>query len=196
MKINRIQEGTGRIVIRRMAWNLNTQRRSIKHRDAPPLDCYAWEESGSWFVRNAATRYRRSEAEIVHEILASIIQRVESEPNRWWQVVIYGKSGYVIADGFVADNKIDTWHKPILLLGPYCKDQGVVPEFEKNDDGLYELPFNLPPGFFSEEFYDESKPDFGDEDIKPRLEIESIPVGTSIMMLDEWGLEVVTTEVV
>jgi hypothetical protein len=57
------------------------------------------------------------------------------------------------------------------------------------------LPFNLPDGVFTDDVYDESKPDFGDDLARVQLEVESIPAGTEITVLDEWGLEASVTEV-
>jgi hypothetical protein len=197
MKIIQIRSGTARLVIRRMGWNLNTQKRHIKHRDAPDTDCSGWYDYAHWFIRNIASRYRRSEREVVHEILDSLAHRVENEPNRWWSLALYGDSGYMTSNGFVLDGQVRTYHDPVTVLGPYCKEQGVLPEFEKDDDGLYVFPFNLPDGVFTDIEYDESKPDFGDDDAKvQQLEVESIPAGTEIVVLDEWGLEAMTTEVV
>lgn len=178
-----------------MAWNLNTQKRHLKHTDAPPDDCVAWEGYMTQYLDPTYHRVYGSPQQIIHNAIEYLLGRLEAEPNRWFRMVIYGESGFQTSNGFVADNQV-TYYRPLTLYGPFCKEKGVMPEFIKNGD-LYELPFNLPEGACDPIPYDPAKPDFGDEDSHtPVLQTEPIPAGTEIVVLDEWGLEAATTEVI
>lgn len=192
-----IQPATARIAIQRMRWNTTTQRRYLKHSDAPPNDTDGWETYAQFSGFGGGYLYRKetSERELVHKLLTFLLSAVESAPNRWFRIVLYGESGYEGPERFVSDGLHHSYMNPIHLLGPYCKEKEVMPELEKAEDGLLIFPINPPEGVFIQIEYDPDKPDL-DGKMAPKLENMAVPTGTQIVMLDEWGLEVVTTEVI
>ncbi len=179
--------------VERMRWNLTTQKRHLKHDDAPPEDCEGWDFSYRYAY---CYLHRNGWGTTVDDVLKSLMLALEQEPNRWFRVTIHGSVGYPDPTAFRGFNhvKSGTW----TVLGPFCKDKGVMPDLMQNENGEYELPFNLPDGVALE--YDESKPDWdgtGDPVAKqPRLDTTPIAVGEEIVILDDWGLPVTTTEVV
>lgn len=193
MKI--IEMRSARILVQRLAWNLNTQQRHLKHKDAPPDDCPGWEYN----YRFGSTSYlnqRHSDRAQIHSVIEALIKAVEAEPNRWHRAVLLGESGYTTSNGWIRVKIFGGYHEAPTLLGPYCKDKGVLPEFDKDEDGYYVLPFNMPEGA-SNVPHDDAKSTFGsDEKPAPRLETQPIDPETPIVVYDEWGMEVATTEVV
>ena len=179
--------------VERMRWNLNTPKRHLGHNDAPPEDCEGWDFS----YRYAYTYVNRlGYGASVHDVLESLLTALEKEPNRWFRITLQGNYGY--PDPAARLGFRITGSESRTVLGPFCKDKGVMPDLVKNEDGCYELPFNLPEGVAIE--YDESKPDWdgtGDPRAKnPVLDATPVSKGEEIVVLDQWGLEVATTEVV
>lgn len=194
MAIEFAPEGFIYVRVERMAWNLNTQKRHLKHTDAPPEGCEAWEPFASTSIgytpRYQDVTYQRN---TFHYLLQLLMEHVEREPNRWWRLTAVGATGYQGASGFVYDGGSRHNRTTVVLLGPFCAEKGVLPELEKVGD-RYEFPFNLPEGM-SVIPWDPAKPEFG-EAPQPTLETTVVDPGTQIVVLDDWGLPVKTTEVI
>lgn len=176
----------------RMRWNLATQKRKLGHDDAPPDDCEGWSETYSYAYIHGGW----NGPEGIDQVLTELLKKLDYEPNRWFKVTIHGAYGHTDPTqrhGFKALGSA-TW----TLLGPFCKDKGVMPDLPKGEDGRYELPFNLPDGTSVK--YDESKPDWdGSGDPRAKqvvLDTTPIEAGSEIVILDDWGLPVSTTEVI
>jgi hypothetical protein len=198
MKIVQIRPGTFRLGLERCAQNLNTQKRHLKHSDEPPSDYPSWETNYGYYSYNVyGGRYSTAQERAwIDQLIRQLIQAVEHQPNRWHRISVTGTSGYQTGEGWVNDGQLRGY--PATTLMAFCKDKGVLPEFEQDEDGLYVLPFNLPEGAAHLE-YDPSKPDWdgsGDLVVPDLPEETPIDAGTEIVVLDEWGLEVATTEVV
>lgn len=200
MKIVAVKPGLSRLYVERMAWNLNTQKRHLKHQDLPPDDCVGWEVNyhrTGGYSNYYGVLLSHNEREQIHRVIEGLLRAVENEPNRWHRLALNTESGYQTSEGWVPDGQLRFHHKRATLLA-FCKDKGVLPEFEKDKDGYYVLPFNLPEGAMTD--YDPNKPDWDGSDTpveeKPVLEVTEIATGTEIVVLDDWGLPVQTTEVI
>jgi hypothetical protein len=195
MAIEFAPDGYIYIRVERMAWNLNTQKRHLKHTDAPPEDCDAWEPYASSAPIGYSSRYKEEayQRTTFHSAMATLLDGVEREPNRWWRLVAVGATGYQGSHGFVYDRGSRYNRRTVVLLGPFCAEKGVLPELEKVEE-RYEFPFNLPEGL-STIPWDPAKPEFG-EAPRPTLETTVVDPGTQIVVLDDWGLPVKTTEVI
>ena len=199
MKIIQVRPGSVRLGVERCAQNLNTQKRQLKHNDEPPPEYQSWEMNYRYYGYNVlGGRYGAdTERQWIDQMIRALIEAVNNEPNRWHRLAIRGDSGYQTGSGWVNDGQLTQY--PATTLMAFCKDKGVLPEFEQDADGLYVLPFNLPEGASHLE-YDDSKPDWdgSGDPVKeqPVLETVSIAPGEEIVILDDWGLPVSATEVV
>lgn len=188
------------IVVRveRMRWNLKTQERHLGHTDAPPDDCEGWARCGGTNDTYLHARWTAYYPENIHRQVEALLAAMEKEPNRWFRIAVQGYAAVPdpsLRNGYRATTSLyETW----TLLGPYCKDAGVMPDLPKGEDGFYRLPFNMPENIEIE--YDESLPDWdgtGDPVAKvARLDAVHIPSGEEIVVFDQWGCPIATTEVV
>lgn len=179
------------------SWNTTTLHHRLKTDGPPPLDHYSWKSVpyGDWRWLSYSQAWTRH---YIHQELTRLTQLVNSEPKRWVRLVMVADYGIETTTGFTLVGQ-----QKLVILGPFNKDRRPVPTFP-TVEGRLAFPFNLLPGMAPSLDRRPDLPDYvpvviGKDQDEPEEEefeeTEAPAPGDKIVVLDSWGNELTTVEV-